>query len=79
MTLALLNSMVIFVRLFENFDNTKLRYTFSTPSLEVSVSSPPMKPFMISPTANNACHSVTKGIVANTDIGRERFEYVFVS
>ena len=79
MTLALLNSMVIFVRLFENSDNTKLRYTFSTPSLEVSVSSPPMKPFMISPTANNACHSVTKGIVANTDIGRERFEYVFVS
>ena len=69
MTLALLNSMGIFVRLFENSDNTKLRYTFSTPSLEVSVSSPPMKPFMISPTANNACHSVTKGIVANTDIG----------
>ena len=69
MTLALLNSMVIFVRLFENSDNTKLRYTFSTPSLEVSVSSPPMKPFMISPTANNACHSVTKGIVVNTDIG----------
>ena len=69
MTLALLNSMAIFVRLFENSDNTKLRYTFSTPSLEVSVSSPPMKPFMISPTANNACHSVTKGIVANTDLG----------
>ena len=69
MTLALLNSMVIFVRLFENSHNTKLRYTFSTPSLEVSVSSPPMKPFMISPTANNACHSVTKGIVTNTDIG----------
>ena len=69
MTLALLNSMVILVCLFENSDNTKLRYTFSTPSLEVSVSSLPMKPFMISPTANNACHSVTKGIVANTDIG----------
>ena len=69
MALALLKSMVILVCLFENSDNTKLRYTFSTPSLEVSVSSPPMKPFMISPTANNACHSVTKGIVANTDIG----------
>ena len=69
MALALLKSMVILVCLFENSDNTKLRYTFSTPSLEVSVSSPPMKPFMISPTANNACHSVTKGMVANTDIG----------
>ena len=69
MALALLKSMVILVCLFENSDNTKLRYTFSTLSLEVSVSSLPMKPFMISPTANNACHSVTKGIVANTDIG----------
>ena len=69
MALALLKSMVILVCLLENSGNTKLRYTFSTPSLEVSVSSPPMKPFMISPTANNACHSVTKGIVANTDIG----------
>ena len=69
MALALLKSMVILVCLLENSGNTKLRYTFSTPSLEVSVSSPPMKPFMISPTANNACHSMTKGIVANTDIG----------
>ena len=69
MALALLKPMVILVCLFENSDNTKLRYTFSIPSLEVSVSSLPMKPFMISPTANNACHSVTKGIVANTDIG----------
>ena len=69
MALALLKSMVILVCLFENSDNTKLRYTLSTPSLEVSVLSLPMKPFMISPTANNACHSVTKGMVANTDIG----------
>ena len=69
MALALLKSMVILVCLLENSGNTKLRYTFSTPSLEVSVSSLPMKSFMISPTANNACHSVTKGIVANTDIG----------